>query len=97
MTLSPMEGCLRCPSCQQAPDMTIGNTAFDFNFTIRCLQKNHDHVAGGDTLESAINNWNLYVKGLITTCPEIVRKPNETKTEKAINDAMFEIDPKEEK
>ncbi len=84
-----------CPSCLQAPELTFEDAHFEFNYMIRCLQMNHDHVAGGPTLEIAMKNWNGYVTGVIRVCPEVIRKRNENKTEKIINDAMFEIDPKE--
>ena len=93
MTLSPMDGCLRCPSCYLAPEIMM--TDPDLSVMIRCQQRNHDHIASGPTLEIALKNWNEYVKGILTQCPELVRNPNETKTEKVINDAMFGIDPKE--
>ncbi len=92
MTLSPMDGCYRCPKCFRVPEVVLNDP---MPVILQCPE--HGHMSSGDTLKQAIKHWNMYVQGLIVNAPECLRKRCETKTEKAINDAMFGIDPNEGK
>lgn len=51
-----LDGLKRCPQCHLAPDVIVegnGMTVFE------CPR--HGHIATGDHLEQAVENWNHYI------------------------------------
>ena len=93
MTLSPMDGCLRCPSCNLLPRVIFTN--LELPIVLECEQ--HGHMASGRDLPQAVQHWNKYIQAMVTKFPQFLRKPSQSKQDKAISDAAFGIDPTEDK
>lgn len=54
----------RCPRCFKLPSVTLedhGPNAIDY---VLCCEQ-HGHMASGQSLESAVHNWNVYVKFIV--------------------------------
>lgn len=54
-----MDSLKRCPGCFQAPEIKFEDSANGYKVTLTCHI--HGHMAIGDTLEKAKENWNTYV------------------------------------
>ncbi len=48
----------RCPVCHHAPTVQINDTTLAVTF----LCEQHGYEMGGDTMESAVTNWNYVVE-----------------------------------
>jgi hypothetical protein len=62
MTVTSLDGCKRCPTCQLVPvvgleDKVLGQPGSDV--VLRCAV--HGHTAMGDDLEMAVRHWNRYI------------------------------------
>ncbi len=56
-----MEGLERCYQCGLVPDLKSDKTSGSKKFVFVCLTRGHGHMAMGDTLAMAVQNWNQYI------------------------------------
>jgi hypothetical protein len=57
-----MKNLKRCYQCFKAPKVTIEDNGTKFNIILECETPGHGHMAMGDSLETAENNWNTYLE-----------------------------------
>jgi len=81
--------CMKCPQCHLTPVVEAGE------IPIELVCRRHGHRAVGDTLVKAVRHWNMYVCGISSLMSDGLRVANESRAQRAIFNALFDIDKNE--